>query len=409
MMTDRLWRIGPEYRDRGGKSFVDDEILRWLDTGVAGSIQNSSGIRYKDCVSNCVKDPETGRVVPAFFVLTTTEMSAQHHNPWHDVVDQCSGTIHYWGDAKFSARNRFYNGFPGNARLEATNNIRLARQMSEMPPILHFSRKRSGYLTFNGLCVLSDLRQAWFEDKGQPVKNLRALLSILDTETVSAEWLRQRVMGGDIRKVDLEHAPPVWLKAKKGKIDRRHVWAAKIRSTEQQMPTADSEDGLLLEQVRNLSPTEFEAFIVALVDKLPDIVSGLEHTVTRTRLTGDHGVDFFGMFRLPSPIAYEIEFVGEAKRYSSAITPDQVSRLVARLGRGQYGLYFTTSWYSKQTQREIQADRYPVRLFAGQDIIDILRAGDCVSGGKIRTEWLKMAIDDSPAHVSDGPHPLAVW
>ena len=139
------------------------------------------------------------------------------------------------------------------------------------PPILHFSKQRSGYLTFNGLCALSDVWHAWFEDDGKPIKNLKILLSILDTETVPAEWLRQRVN--------------------------------------------------------------------------------------------------------------EIEYLGEAKRYKTAITPDQVSRLVARLGRGQYGLYFTTSWYSEQTQKEIEADRYPVRLFSGQDIVNILRAGNCVSGG----------------------------
>jgi hypothetical protein len=336
-------------------------------------------------------------------------MSAQHHNPWDDIVDEISGSIHYWGDAKFSSRGRPYNRFPGNARLEAANNIRLAGRITEMPPILHFSKRRSGYVTFNGLCVLSDLRHAWFEDKGKPVKNLRALLSILDTETVSSEWLRQRVIGGDIAKADQEHAPLAWLKAKKGKIERRHLWAAKIRSRQQQLPAADSDDEKLLQQVRELSPTQFEAFIVALVDKLPEIVPGLEHTITRTRLTGDHGVDFFGVFRLPWPIAYEIEFVGEAKRCSSDITPDQVSRLVARLGRGQYGLYFSTSCYSKQAQREVQVDRYPVRLFAGVDIVNILRAGDCVSKGKIREEWLRMALDAAPSHVSDGLRPIATW
>lgn len=407
-MSDRAWRVGHEYRDRGGKSFADDEILGWLDTS-AGSIANSGGIRYKDCTGKCVIDPETGRAIPAFFLLVTTDMAAQHHNPWDDLVDEISGNIHYWGDAKYSARGWPYNRFPGNARLEATNNLRLAGKLDAMPPILHFSKKRTGYLTFNGLCVLSDLRHAWFEDKGKPVKNLRALLSILDTETVNAEWLRQRVVGGDITNADNQHAPDAWLNAKKGKVQRRHVWASKIRPREQQLPIPDSEDEQLLNDVKSLSPRAFEAFIVALVDKLPEIIPGLDHTITRTRLTGDHGVDFFGMFRLPPPIGYQIDFVGEAKRYSSAIKPDQVSRLVARLGRGQYGLYFTTSWYSEQTQKEIQADRYPVRLFSGQDIVNVLRAGQCVSGGKIRDDWLQTALSDTPPHVSDGLRPVASW
>jgi hypothetical protein len=280
---------------------------------------------------------------------------------------------------------------------------------TEMPPILHFSKRRSGYLTFNGLCALSDLRHAWFEDHGRPVKNLRALLSILDAEEVSAEWLNQRVTGDSLDQIDRRLAPKAWLKTRRGKIERRHVWASRIRSREQQLPVPGSADEAILDQVRSLSPSQFEAFTVALINELPEIMPGLEHTVTRTRRTGDHGVDFFGMFRLPYPIAYEIDFVGEAKRYKSPITPDQVSRLVARLGRGQYGLYFTTSFFSEQTQREIEADRYPVRLFSGQDIVNILRAGDCISGTEIRPEWLALAIEDAPGETADGLRPVSIW
>jgi hypothetical protein len=230
----------------------------------------------------------------------------------------------------------------------------------------------------------------------------------LDTETVAAEWLNRRVIDTDMRSTDRELAPVVWLKAQSGRVQRRHVWASRIRSPESQLPEPGSEDNKILEQVRSLSPKEFEAFTVALIAEFPEIIPGLEHVVTRTRLTGDHGVDFFGMFRLPFPIAYQVDFVGEAKRYTSPITPDQVSRLVARLGRGQYGLYFTTSCFSRQAQREVESDRYPVRLFSGQDIVDILRAGDCISAGKVRPEWLSIALAEVPLATSDGLRPV-VW
>lgn len=405
-MSERVWRVGHEYRDRAG--YPDDEFISWLATD-AGSISNGGGIRYRDRHSDSRIDPETGKKVPAFFVLITSDRGNEYHNPWDDLVDDISGNIHYWGDAKHAARDRLYNQFPGNARLEATNNVRLAGRLEDMPPILHFSRKRSGYLTFNGLCALSDLRHTWFEDKGRPVKNLRALLAILDVETVPLEWLKKRVTAPSTAEADVKLAPAVWKQALKGKIRRRHVWAAKIRSKAKQLPPEGSEDDRILAEVRSLSPHAFEAFVVALVQKIPDIIPGLEHLITRTRRTSDHGVDFFGMFRLPPPISYQIDFVGEAKRYSSAITPDQVSRLVARLGRGQYGLYFTTSWYSEQSQREIEADRYPVRLFSGKDIVDILRSGDCISQGKIREGWLALAIETVPSNVSDGLHPVSIW
>ena len=407
-MSEQLWRVGHEYRDKAGVRFVDDELLRWLNSP-AGSIANSGGIRFKDPTSNGSRDPETGRTIPAYFVLVTRDMSAQHHNPWNDQIDEVNGNIYYWGDAKFTSREKLFNQFPGNARIEAVNNLRLAGRLDELPPILHFSKRRSGYLTFNGLCALSDVRHAWFEDNGKPIKNLRILLSILDTETVPAEWLKQRVVSIDCRDTDQRLAPDVWWKARLGKLKRRQVWSSKIRSKQQQVPPVGSDDEKVLAEVSSLSPAEFESFVVALIDKLPEIVPGLVHQVTRTRRTRDHGIDFFGMFKMPYPIDYEIEFLGQAKRYTSGITPDQISRLVARLGRGQYGLYFTTSWYSEQTQKEIQADRYPVRLFCGQDIVNILRVGDCVSGERIRSEWKRLALADAEKATESGLKPTSIW
>lgn len=67
------------------------------------------------------------------------------------------------------------------------------------------------------------------------------------------------------------------------------------------------------------------------------------------------------------------------------------------------------SWFSEQTQREIEADRYPVRLFSGQDIVSILRAGNCITSGMISTDWLKLAIADAPDQVSDGLRPVSIW
>ena len=53
-----------------------------------------------------------------------------------------------------------------------------------MPPFLHFTKPEMGYVRFNGLCALTDVRQMWFDDHNQPVKNLRLLLSILNSNYV---------------------------------------------------------------------------------------------------------------------------------------------------------------------------------------------------------------------------------
>ena len=77
-----------------------------------------------------------------------------------------------------------------------------------------------------------------------------------------------------------------------------------------------------------------------------------------------------GEFILPDPFKYPIKFKGEVKRHKSGIGPKDVSRLVARLGRGEYGLFFTTSYFTSDAQKEVILDNYPVRLISGADLYD---------------------------------------
>jgi hypothetical protein len=203
--------------------------------------------------------------------------------------------------------------FLGNSRIEAANNLRLAGELGKVPPFLHFTKPSVGQVRFNGLCSLVDVRHSWFEDHGHPVKNLRLLLSILDAEEVNAAWLRERAVSSDLSMAD-GLAPDVWHSARKGDVQKRQMWAQRVRSIKDQLPIPGSSDEKVLEEIRALTPNEFENFVVALV------------------------------------------------------APDKVSRLVARLGRGQYGLFFTTSCFSIRAQKEVIVDRYPVRLFSGLNI-----------------------------------------
>jgi restriction endonuclease Mrr len=145
----------------------------------------------------------------------------------------------------------------------------------------------------------------------------------------------------------------------------------------------------VLSQLSRLSPTAFEAAIVSLLGELDEV----RHNITRTRPTADGGFDFFGSFTLPPPIQYEIPFLGEAKKYArtTAVGPKDVSRLVARLARGQYGVFVTTSYFTKQTQEEVFEDRYPTTLVAGSDLVRIMRELRVASGTEIRSSWLRSA------------------
>ena len=90
----------------------------------------------------------------AAIVLVTDERSAgSTSNPWDDLVDIPHGRIVYWGDAKFDT-NRLVDDFPGNRALRDAFNQVLDGQVALVPPILHFSKRETGKLRFNGLCVL---------------------------------------------------------------------------------------------------------------------------------------------------------------------------------------------------------------------------------------------------------------
>ena len=87
-----------------------------------------------------------------------------------------------------------------------------------------------------------------------------------------------------------------------------------------------------------------------------------------SRSSGDGGVDFVGRIDMGSVAASTpVVVLGQAKciKPSSAVSPEQVARVVARLRRGWIGVYVTTGSFSRQAQIEIIDDQYPVVLISG--------------------------------------------
>jgi len=385
------YRLGHDYRDLGRSTSQDDQFLAWINLPGSG-MRNMGGIRP-------LKFVNLDEQVTAAIVLVTDDRSAgSAANPWDDLVDIHHGRIVYWGDAKWDAV-RTVDDFPGNRALRDAYNRVLDSQLALVPPILHFSKRATGVLTFNGLCALERLELTWFEDHGRPVRNYRAHLTILDEEYVDVTWLHSRMKArsrGDLTGP----SPRAWRRYQDGVIDRLRVWAPLVRTQNAQLPASGTTDATLLGQLVALTPVAFEAAVVSLLNELDEV----RHNITRTRPTADGGFDFFGSFTLPPPIQYEIPFRGEAKKYarSTAVGPKDVSRLVARLSRGQYGIFVTTSYFTKQTQEEVLEDRYPTTLVAGADLVRIMRELRIATGSEIRPTWLR-AVE---AEVAPQPSPL---
>lgn len=377
--TGHFYRVGYAYNDRGNPYLEDDEFSRWL-VAKGRTIGMVGGVRSRSYTGTIGTD------LPAYVVLLTTHISADYTNPWDDMIDEHAGIIRYWGDAKFSARNKLCEDFIGNRCMKRIYDEILIGDLSLIPPILHFTRPSTGKVRFNGLCVLEGAELTWFEDAGRPIRNYRYGLSILDEELVSIYWLRSRVTASS-RQDLVDGAPSAWVDYVRGRrIRKRQVWRKQIRTTTSQLPRPGSEDERVLKQLVNLGPKKFEAVIVALFRE----IKAVEHTITQTRYVNDKGFDFYGTFTMPVPVGYEVRFRGEVKRYALGrrVGPDEVSRLVARLRRGEYGIFVTTSYYSPQAQEEVLEDAYPVKLFSGADLVRFLRELKLICGTQINQDWI---------------------
>ncbi len=386
-MKPHIYRVGHEYRDIT-KRIPADEFINWLDTD-GHTIGTTGGIRPKRYIDKSIHKNLNG--VPSSLFLITTRVSQQYHNPWDDILDYSTGQIFYWGDAKFDDVRRYkkHNEFMGNRILERIHDLILGQNLAIVPPILHFTKLNKGLIQFSGLCVLEKLENTWYEDKGRPIKNFRCHLSILDTETVDIEWLHTRASAKSLSDIN-KNAPEIWLDYISGRIRKLILWRKLVRTNSEQLPRPGSDESNVLDQVCSLTPEEFEHFCTALFQDLA-ARSGVQHDIQGTRLVRDGGFDFFGKFTLPPPLHYEINFKGQAKRYkcSNAVSPEDVSRLVARLQRGEYGIFITTSYYTKAAQEEVYEDNYPVRLFSGYDIVSFLRLlGLITNKTKIKEDWL---------------------
>lgn len=371
------YKVGFSYIDDIANSKEKDQFVKWLP-----GIGNSKGIRP-------VKFKYLKVDLPAYIVLITRQVIHRHYNPWDDIIDYVAGKIYYWGDAKFN-KEKDYKEFDGNrVMLKVYENV-LDANFSIVPPILHFSKRESGKVVFNGLCTLKKLEMTWYEDKGIPVKNYRCELIVLDEEEVSVTWLNSRAECELLSEINFD-APPIWYDYINGITRRIEVFKREIKSTDEQLPGENTLGSQVLASLVDLTPTQFEAVIVELFKEMPLV----HHNIIRTRAVKDGGFDFIGEFTIPFPLGYKIEFLGEAKRYSrnNGVGPEMISRLVARLARGQFGIFVTTSYFTKQAQTEVLEDGYPVKLYSGTDIVNFFREQRLLDNGEIKKHWITSITD----------------
>lgn len=352
-----------------------DEFQTWLNGPIKTGIRNSGGIRS-------INNPNTGE--REFLVFYSDSSSSQTQNPWEDVINMSDGIAHYWGDAK--ARHRPDPDAPtGNGWVKTDYTETYAQgKRADAPPVLLFEQPESGEVTFRGVCVITDLRIERHKDEGETAVNYLIELAILDTDSVSLEWIHRKARTG----VDTD-GPDAWNQwVSDGRIQRYSIYKDSIRAKETQYP--DGHEKELLNDIRNRldgpnKGVQLEYLLKFLLEQLPTFTN-----VELTPPSGDRGVDLTGSIDLLadthlSGTTTTVDFKAQAKNTTSSISGKELSRLASRIDDGEIGLFFTTSHFSHSAQKE-NSTTYPVRLFAAADLVELLLQTDLVESHRLSDE-----------------------
>jgi len=359
--------VGAEYRN--SRDLETNEFLRWLNGPLDGGVNFGRGIAQ-------LKQPGTDEC--EFLVFYSSDGGSQSPDPWEDIINLEDGIVHYWGDSK-AGDGPDPSQRDGNQLVKQQYCETYAKNNREdAPPVLLFVKEESGWVTFNGLCIISGLEIGRHNHDGETVVNYRISLDILDADAVDLEWIHRKARTG----VDIG-GPEAWDHwVETGTVNRYSIYNDQIRSGSAQQPT-----GRFKELHSNIR-AHFEGNTREQGKKLEHLIKrileNLDHVddVQLTPDSGDRGVDLTGKIDLladtpvPGPDT-KIQFKAQVKNKASSVGGRELSRLASRIDDGEIGLFFTMSHYTKSAQEE-NLSTYPVRLFAGKDLISLLVQTDLV-------------------------------
>jgi hypothetical protein len=205
----KYFEVGNLYRDRGTnyKRFKDDAFTSLLVDGSNKTIPHMGGMRFKDFNNISIQIPDKQKsLARPYIVLVSATIDTVSDNPWNDLIHEKKSMIKYWGDAKGSRNFALY---PGNKAMQDA--FDLSKSIKELtPPILHFSKDEIGYVKFNGLCIIKNIKEENYEFDLLPIKNFLFELEILNEYKIPIKWLTSRADSFNPSETDTNYAPTVW-------------------------------------------------------------------------------------------------------------------------------------------------------------------------------------------------------
>ena len=121
----------------------------------------------------------------------------------------------------------------------------------------------------------------------------------------------------------------------------------------------------LLKAVQEKAPEQFESLVATLLK-----VMGLQN-VEPTQLTRDKGVDVRGILVVAGAIS--VRFAVQVKRWKNNVQAPEVRKLRGSLKEDEYGLFVTTSDFTRGAEKEATSDgKRPIALINGDKLIELL-------------------------------------
>lgn len=343
---------------------------------------------------------QDGERRPLIAIRSSPWKAGHESNPWHDEFDLDHGHVRYFGDHKPTTV-----GLPG-----ATKGNRLLLEAARLhagttrherllaPPLLLFRSTTvhregravvKGHVEFCGAAIIERLEHVVQRDPdtGKSFPNIALDLAVVvgrDTDGIDMRWIDDRRDATLDADLALRHAPDLWLRwVKEGRVAisgvRRRVLATAVRTSKDQQPIPETVEADVLATLYDFYDGRKHAFELLASQVAAEVLreSGARYKEGwLSRSSGDGGVDFIGRIDMGSLAASTpVVVLGQAKCIlpSSAVSPEQVARVVARLRRGWIGVYVTTGSFSKQAQIEIIDDQYPVVLVSGGTLASTVR------------------------------------
>lgn len=140
-------------------------------------------------------------------------------------------------------------------------------------------------------------------------------------------------------------------------------------SVEEESDSSEDWKVVVLEQIKKFSPKKFESFSRLLLSHM-----GIRFDREKgVKMSGDHGIDGYGYFE--SDEFRTAKVVVQCKRYTdNPVSEPEIDKFkgVMMSFNADYGIFITTSYFTKQAQAKAVQGGNTVTLIDGQRLVDLI-------------------------------------